>query len=327
MRCALSIGLLLISLLPTAAESAPARLPRVQLYGADYVRLDAWAGAHGYQSAWLVPRKELRLSKSSGALLFTVDSRRMTLRGVTVWLSHAIAFKDGQAYVGALDLATAIQPVLSPTKGPANRKVRTIVIDPGHGGRDPGNQEGRRREKEFTLLLAREVRELLAGAGFKASLTREKDTALELPSRPVVANRRKADLFVSLHFNSADGPGGAAVKGAEVYCLTPVRASSTNARGEGAGAGAHPGNRFDSRNMSLAYQMQKALVDGAGMEDRGVKRARFAVLRDASMPAVLIEAGFMTNPADARKIYDPVQRRRLARAIVDGILNYKRSVE
>jgi N-acetylmuramoyl-L-alanine amidase len=109
--------------------------------------------------------------------------------------------------------------------------------------------------------------------------------------------------------------------------MTPVRASSTNARGEGAGAGAFPGNRFDPRNALLAYQIQKALAGRAGMEDRGLKRARFAVLRDATMPAVLIEAGFMTNPADSRRIYDPVQRKRLAQSVGDGILDYRRLVE
>jgi len=76
-----------------------------------------------------------------------------------------------------------------------------------------------------------------------------------------MARRRGADLFISLHFNSADGTGSTSVKGAEVYCMTPARTSSTNARGEGGGAGAFPGNRFDSKNMLLAWQIQKALSD------------------------------------------------------------------
>jgi N-acetylmuramoyl-L-alanine amidase len=109
--------------------------------------------------------------------------------------------------------------------------------------------------------------------------------------------------------------------------MTPVRTSSTNARGEGAGAGAYPGNRFDAKNMLLAYQLQKAITEKAGAEDRGVKRARFQVLREAEMPAVLIEAGFMTSSADAKRIYDPAPRRQLAQAIVDGVLAYKRLVE
>jgi N-acetylmuramoyl-L-alanine amidase len=79
--------------------------------------------------------------------------------------------------------------------------------------------------------------------------------------------------------------------------------------------------------MFLAYQIQKAIIGTTGAEDRGVRRARFQILRDAEMPAALIEAGFMTNAADARRIYEPAPRLQLAQAIVDGVLAYKRAVE
>jgi N-acetylmuramoyl-L-alanine amidase len=326
MRWALGIGALLFSLLVASAESAPARLFRVELFGAEYVRLDDWAKANGYQFSISASKREIRLTHPSGPLEFTLDSRKMTLRGVTVWLSYAIAAKDGHAYISNRDLATTLHPILFPRRTSSSGKVRSIVLDPGHGGKDPGNQEGRRREKDFTLLFAREVADALTKAGFRVTLTRDRDTFIELPSRPQVANKRGADLFVSLHFNSADGAGGAAVKGAEVYCMTPVRASSTNARGEGSGAGAFPGNRFDQKNVLLGYQIQKSLGRG-GMEDRGLKRARFAVLRDATMPAVLIEGGFMTNPSDSRRIYDAAQRKRLAQSVADGLAEYRRLVE
>ena len=109
--------------------------------------------------------------------------------------------------------------------------------------------------------------------------------------------------------------------------MTPVHTSSTNARGEGAGAGAYPGNRFDARNILLGYQMQKALLKALPTEDRGLRRARFAVLRAAEMPAVLVEGGFMTNPAEGRRIYDPAYRRQMAQAIVDGVKAYKNLIE
>lgn len=327
MRCALSIGLLWISLLLAGAEAPTSRLPRVELTGIDYVRIDSWADANDYNGQWVVPRREYRVSNPSGDIVFNVDSRKISIRGVSIWLSHVIAIRDGHPLVSSRDLATAIHPILFPQRNASSRKIRSIVLDPGHGGKDPGNQEGKRKEKEFTLTLAREVKDLLVKAGFSVTLTRDRDTFIELPSRPEIANRRGADLFVSLHFNSADGVGGSTVKGSEVYCMTPVRASSTNARGEGAGAGAYPGNRYDPKNVLLAYQIQKALANGGGMEDRGVKRARFAVLRDATMPAVLIESAFMTNPGDARAIYDPAQRKRLAQAIVDGIQSYRRLAE
>ena len=201
-----------------------------------------------------------------------------------------------------------------------------ICLDPGHGGKDTGTRNGFQQEKKYTLLLAQEVRDQLNRAGLKATLTRTTDTLIDLPVRPDLARRRGADLFVSLHFNGANGSRNE-IRGIEVYCLTPSGASSTNARGEGGGAGPAPGNRNNDKNMFLAYLVHKSLVRSLPTEDRGVRRARFAVLREAQMPAVLIEGGYMSHPSESKKIYDPAYRRQMARAIVDGLLAYKRQVE
>jgi N-acetylmuramoyl-L-alanine amidase len=328
MKSGICLALLMASLLTAVgAQSTAGRLPRVKLFGREYVRLDDWARANGGKVQWTVPKQDLKVTLAGGFLYLSVDSRKASLKGTQIWLSAPIAFKNGLAYLGAVDVTATLNPVLYPSKNPTGRRLKTIVLDPGHGGRDPGNMEGRRQEKQFTLSFARELSELLAKAGFNVSLTRKSDAFIDLPERAAIARRRGADLFLSLHFNSADGPGGSAAKGAETYCMTPPRTSSTNARGEGAGAGAYPGNRLDAKNMLLAYQIQKAITEKTGAEDRGVKRARFQVLRDATMPAALVEAGFMTNPADGRRIYDPVLRRQLAQAVADGVLAYKRLVE
>jgi N-acetylmuramoyl-L-alanine amidase len=169
----------------------------------------------------------------------------------------------------------------------------------------------------------------LEAAGFKVILTRTNDTFVELEDRPALANRQKADLFISLHFNV--GPPGEA-KGVEVYCLTPAKASSTNV-GKwghiseisewGPNTGSLAGNRRDNSNVLLAYQLQKSLVKNLSVEDRGIRRARFAVLRTAEMPAVLIEGGFLTDLVEQKKIADPKYRGRLAAAIVQGVLAYQ----
>ena len=115
--------------------------------------------------------------------------------------------------------------------------------------------------------------------------------------------------------------------GLEVYCLAPAGVNSSN---EGGGKAPHlpeAGNAHDDQNALLAYEMQKAITAGMPLEDRGMKRSRFEVLREAGMPAILIEGGFMSNPADARNIYDTAFRKRMAQAIVDGILAYKKTVE
>ncbi len=327
MKVAIVLGLLWASLPLAAASSSGGRLEHVSLFGAEYVRLEDWARAHDFQLKWTVPRQELTLTSPSATLEFVVDSRKITINGINVWISAPIAFHNGSAHIPPVDLATTILPVLAPARNASGRTIHTIMLDPGHGGKDPGRQAGWRQEKKLTLLLAKEVSEQLTRAGLKVSLTHKDDAFVELPARPELAQRRGAELFVSLHFNSADGAGGLGVKGVEVYCLAPAHTSSTNARGEGAGAGAYPGNRLDARNMLLAYQLQSALVSELRLEDRGVRRARFAVLRSAEMPAVLIEGGFMTNPAEAKNIFDANYRRQMAKAIVDGLLAYKRMVE
>jgi len=327
MRFGFQVAALWLGLLSAAAQAPLGWFEHVSYYGTDYVRIEDWARARNYQVQWVVPKETVRVTMPSGTLQFTVDSRKMQLKGIAVWLSAPVAFKNGSAYVGRTDLNQTIEPLLFPTKNPAGRTIRTIVLDPGHGGKDPGNQEGRRQEKQYTLLFARELGDLLKKAGFKVSLTRSSDTFVALPDRAETARRRQADLFVILHFNSADGAGASAVNGSEVYCMTPAHTSSTNARGEGGASGAYPGHRFDQKNVLLASQLQKALTMRGGCEDRGVKRARFAVLRSAEMPAAYIEAAFMTHPRDAQRIYDPAQRRALAKAIVEGVLAYKAIVE
>lgn len=327
MKAAILLSLFFASLLSAIAQSPVSKLDRVFVLGTEYVRLQDWARANNFRANWITKSKELKISGPRSTLVFAADSRRITINGISVWLARPILMRSGSAYVAPVDLTTALHPVLFPSKGPVGRTIKTICLDPGHGGKDPGNREGKQQEKKYTLLLAKELSDQLARAGFKVSLTRNSDTFVELSSRPVMARRRSADLFVSLHFNSADGAGGSQVKGVEVYCLTPPRTSSTNARGEGAGTGAYPGNRFDSKNMLLAYQLQKALVNSLLLEDRGVRRARFAVLRGVEMPAVLIEGGFMTHPAESKKIFDPAYRRQMAKVIVSGLVAYKNLVE
>jgi N-acetylmuramoyl-L-alanine amidase len=327
MKHVFGLWVLLASLLGATAQSSLGRLEHVFMFGADYVRLDDWARANGYPFKWTVPKREARITTPGGSLVFQADARKIRVKGVLVWVTAPLVVKNNSIYIGSADLTGTLHPILFPPKLTSPRPIKTIVLDPGHGGRDPGNQEGRQQEKFYTLALARELSALLNKAGFKVFLTRNFDLSLDLPGRPELARRRGADLFISLHFNSADGPGSANVQGAEVYCMTPPRASSTNARGEGAGTGSFSGNRFDARNVLLAYQIQRALTQKAGSEDRGVKRARFAVLRAADMPAVLIEAAFMTHTGDARRIFDRTERQHLAAAIADGIADYKRLVE
>lgn len=297
--------------------------PAAVFDGQVYVPVADWARANGLHCAWLKRGDELVATNQTTRLVFDVDSHYVGVNGVQVALSFPVANQKGTVMVAQFDLDAAIRPLLYPSRYVKPASIQTICLDPGHGGKDAGNQASWHYEKVYTLALAAELRDQLRQAGFDVILTRSKDTYVELPDRPGLANRRGADLFVSLHFN-ATPVGKNEVEGPQTYCITPVGASSTDAQGEGSNHGPTVANRHEDESLLLAYQIQKSLVGVLDANDRGVRRARFAVLRDARMPAVLIEGGYMTNPYEGKKIYSTAYRHQMAAAIVKGILAYQK---
>jgi N-acetylmuramoyl-L-alanine amidase len=296
------------------------------LNGQNYVPLADWAAVNGLKTSWLKTGDIVVAAGGATRLIFNVDSHDAEINGVHVALSFPVAKDHGSALVAQFDIDSTLRPLLAPARYLDSKHITTICLDPGHGGRDPGNRVGGffwHNEKTYTLLLALELRDQLKNAGFNVILTRSKDTYVELPLRPAIANKAGADLFVSLHFN-ATPTGKNEVAGPQTYCITPVGASSTDAQGEGADHGATAANRVEKKSLLFAYQIQKALVQNLGVNDRSVRRARYAVLRDAQMSAILIEGGYMTNPAESRRIYDAAWRRQMAAAVVEGILNYQK---
>lgn len=298
----------------------------VQLDGRDYTRLSEWAKSRDLGVAWVKRDKILQVTSGANRITLFVETRDARVNGVQVWLCHPVLLRRGVVYLASLDMAKTLEPLLFPARLKSGEKLGVICLDPGHGGRDPGNRAGTRQEKTYTLLLAQEVQSILKAAGLKVIFTRTSDIYLDPETRPQIARSRGADLFVSLHFNATPSSiSRNAAQGAEVYCMTPAGASSTNARGEGTEWSPSAGNRHDSRNMLLAYHVQRAVSQNVA--DRGVRRARFAVLREATMPAVLIETGFMSHPVESKKIFDPAARKKTAQAIANGILAYRRSVQ
>ena len=307
-------------------NSAARPVEHIRLNGQEYLRLADWAANREMEARWVKRDETVQLSGRSAKVVLEVDSREAQVNGVEVWLSFPVLQRGGACYLARLDAETTLQPLLSPPGARPGATLNKLCLDPGHGGKDPGNCVGSEQEKKYTLLLAQEVRQCLARAGFKVSLTRTSDKFVELPDRPEIARARNVDMFISLHFNAVE-TSKSSVRGAQVFCLTPAGASSTNAGGEGAGAGWCAGNRNNEKNLFLAYEVQKSLTRNLALEDRGVRRARFAVLRDAVMPAILIEAGFMSHPAEGKKIFTASYRKQLAQAITDGILAYRNGVE
>ena len=303
------------------------RAPAAVINGRNYVPLADWARGNGLNAVWLRRGEEIIVTNRTTRLVFDVDSAQARINGVNVRLSFPVANIKGTPLVAQLDLDKTIRPLLYPASYLTPKKITTICLDPGHGGRDSGNRVGGgffgHSEKTYTLALALEVRDQLKKLGFNVVLTRSRDVYPELPARPAIANKAGADLFVSLHFNAVQS-GKNEVDGPETYCITPVGASSSNAQGEGSWSGASTANRYENKSLLFAYQMQKSLAQNLNADDRGVRRARFAVLRDAAMPAILIEGGYMTNPSEGKKIFDSAYRKQMAAAIVRGILAYQK---
>jgi N-acetylmuramoyl-L-alanine amidase len=318
-KLSLVLGLVLAGLL-----AGPSAFGAV---GSGYLPLADWARLNGWKITRNPGSREITANGPGGRLAMVIDGSRMQFNDVSIWLSNPVQLFDNQVCVASQDVRAVLNPLTRPPLLPAGKRVRTICLDPGHGGKDPGHRTGSRLEKAYTLALAREVRSKLVAAGFNVVLTRREDEYVDHPERTSMASRLKADLFVSLHFN-ASPDGSSDANGFEVYAMTPEGARSTNISRDIGSLKAWSGNEADGENLLLAYQVQRALLQRLpGSEDRGVRRARFLVLRLSEMPAILIEGGFMTNPSDARYIYSDTGRSRLAQGITDGILAYRRQVE
>jgi N-acetylmuramoyl-L-alanine amidase len=316
----------LIPLMLLAAWAAPAAtgvigLERIAISGAEYVRVGDWADKDDLKMVWRKKEEPILLTNQSSSVRLTPESLKAQINGVNVSLSLPVITRNGIPWISLADLQKTLQPILFPQKSPA--RVRTICLDPGHGGRDTGARDGEHSEKQYTLLLALAVEKLLQAGGFKVVLTRTNDVYVDLPARPALAEKAGADLFVSLHYNS----GVPSLHGVEVHCMAPAGMKSSNGGSGTGGDAASPGNASDDRNILLAYEVLKSITTSLPLDDIEVKHSHLAVLREARMPAILMEPGFMSDPQDAKNIYDSDFRQRMARSIVDGILAYKKAVE
>ncbi len=266
-------------------------------------------------------RSSERYVSRSGLSLYAEYSQEFILvDGVKVMLDDAIGSQRGHLTVSKRDYEKVFVPLFwDLPKDP----VRRIVLDPGHGGKDTGKINGpyKYTEKAATLDTAARLKLLLEKQGFEVVFTRTKDVFIDLDDRATMANTLKADLFISLHYNA--GPAGdTTADGIETYCLTPAGQRSTNAGKAKSTTGAEPGNRFDTANMALAWGIQRRLVKSTGADDRGVRRARFAVLRTLSCPGVLIEGGFMSSRKEGALIAEGAYRQKIAEAVAAGIVDY-----
>ena len=287
--------------------------------GVRYVALKDLAGLLG--GAYARDGEDLVLRHSQGRFVFSPGTRRARFRDQVVWL-HREPVRLGRRWaITEADADVVVGPLLRP--GPVLARVGrdTVMLDPGHGGRDEGARGlSARPEKELTLDLARRVRGRLERAGCRVVLTRDGDRYLALEERSRMALARRADVFVSLHFNQAANPEAS---GIEVFALAAQGQPSTlDQPGQSVPAGAFRGHVHQAAGTVLGARIQEALLLGVQPQDRGLRRARFAVLKNAPCPAALAECGFLSHPDEAAAIASDRHMDRLADAVAEGIRAY-----
>lgn len=293
--------------------------------GERYVTLKDVAAVYGF-SVSAPPGRRVYLQSKTRSMEFEIESRQARFNGTRVWLHSATTKVRGKWVVTETDARKVLAPLLEPSSYLASRDYKVVVLDPGHGGDDRG-AKGRRNveEKRVVLDVARRARLHLANAGLKVFLSRETDRFIELGERSAKTGRWSGDIFVSIHLNSAPS---SAPSGLETFVLAtpgyPTTAGTVASRSDRL---SYSGNSYDAANTVLGYHLQRALVSKAGGDDRGVRRARFMVLRNAPCPAALIECGFLSNSKEESLMLQANHREAIALAISKGVLDYVDAVK
>ena len=309
------------------------------------------------QSDRLRLEREPRPPRQSLLDRIEADERRIRLflaAGAAAAEPYVLGSAPGQASGRGLRLVLDISRSLPPREAgvlePALPDVdpgydppglRTIIIDPGHGGSEQGAiGPAGTEEKELTLILAKALkRKLEEKLAVQVVLTRSEDADLPLDTRTALANQTKGDLFISIHLNAS--PASAA-HGAETYFLALeasderalAAAEVENRGGPAPGAATSEAglqlllwdlaqSQHLAASQRLASLIQEELNRALGLANRGVRQAPFAVLMGATMPAVLVELGFITNPSEEARLLDPAYRANLLDAVVRAVIRFK----
>ncbi len=270
----------------------------------------------------LAATKTITLDSGKDQFEVTVGLREVQINGVKQWLSFPVLLHEGHVLISRLDLSKNIEPRLRPEMITGVQPFTTVVLDPGHGGHDRGAISKFGFEKDFALDVALRARALLEKQGYKVVMTRSTDVFIPLEQRPAVANNIAGSIFVSIHFNSSNSNTDA--RGFEIFSMAPRGAPATNdSRPSERDLREEPGNSAELPSSALAASVFHALLGNVPMIDRGLKHARFAVLRLSTVPAVLVECGFVSNSAESTLISSAAWRSHVAEAIIDGVENYR----
>lgn len=334
-RVSLLLAAALLWVLPQAARAAGWQTVRHN--GTEYVTVGSIKSFYRFNS---MKRRgdKIILENKIVEMRLTVGGQEVWMNNVKFVFSFPIVPHGVHYLVSRIDLAKMIDPVLRPKYIRPSQPISTIIIDPGHGGKDSGTTNRYGYEKVYNLSVAKKLKKELEAVRvggsrlFKVVLTRDGDQTLTLGQRVAFANRYDNAVFISIHFNSGGRRGGKAV-GIETFTLSPVGVAHYGRGLKQSDYQANTGNSQDSANIALATAVHSnVLIEtgkllGTPRPDRGIRRARYSVLTGVKHPAVLLEGGFMSHPHEARLIGNANYQTTLAKAISKAIIKYKVATE
>lgn len=267
----------------------------------------------------------ITLENAKVVLLLKVGSTECKMNNVKFVFSKPVEEVNSKAYISRTDLAKLIDPVLRPNFIKNAGTFNTVILDPGHGGKDPGALNPYGTEADYNLKVANLVGAQLRKTGYNVVMTRTSDRFLSLQERVNVANAVQGNaLFIAIHFNS----GGRAARGIETFTLSPPGVAHYGRGIVAADSLQNTGNEHDSANVALATAAHGMVLRALGTNtfDRGIKRARYTVLSGVRHPAILLEGGFMSHPYEARLIHNERYQAALASGMAAAVQKYRVAV-
>ena len=309
---------------PIASAATVSGWDIAKIEGRDYVSLDSLKRFYSFTKLTRTGGA-VQLEKKRVEMNLKVGGNECLMNGVKFVFTHPVAAIGEKTYISRIDLTKLIDPVLRPNFIKNADDFRTVILDPGHGGKDPGATNSIGNEATYNLKVAEKAKSELQKLGFRVVMTRDSDRYLSLQERVDLANAvRENAVYISIHFNS----GGRAARGIETFTLSPLGVSHYGRDVIAADNQSRTGNEHDSSNIALATSVHGTILSRLGKNafDRGIKRARFSVLSGVRHPAILLEGGFMTHPYEARLIDNEAYRNVLATGIVDAIRKYRLAV-
>lgn len=310
MKFLLPATLLALLSLPLSARAAgeTAWEPAAVVNGAPYHKLDELRSFYKLSASPKSTRKgAIAVGNADVSLELGPGLRQLSICGLQLSLARPL-LKDaaGNWLISREDWVSLIDPILRPTYITGREPVRTIVIDPGHGGHDAGTATPQLREAEVALQVARRLKTELEKRGYAVQLTRSEDIFLSDQQRVAAATAAGAGaIFLSLHVNS----GRSDFQGASTYTLAP-------------GQDARPGRAHQTAHTALAFALQSALVAQAGTADDGCRHAHYSLLSSVPCPAAWVELGYATHAQEGASLLSPAYQESLAQALAQGISVY-----